>query len=84
MNTPKQLTDLQYQSNVIRISEGNAPETTANRFFHELFDPLLPVSIHLLFQEEGHRVYECYQDSGSEEYLYIDLDGEDTMAHARY
>lgn len=83
MSTPKSLTDLRSRDNVIRIPQGSAPETTANKYFHELFDPTAHVFVHLIFQEEGSRVYECYQDSGSDEYLYIELQGEDTMAHCR-
>lgn len=86
MTTPKTLNDISFQDNVIHAKKGDAPETHANGFFHELFDPVLPVTINLIFQEresdttegdpvylgsEMTQVYEAYQDGGSIEYLYI-------------
>lgn len=68
---PLNISDLKYQSNVITLKQGEAPETAANRFFHELFDPKSHVFTRLLFQEDGQKVYECYQDAGSSEYLYL-------------
>lgn len=69
--TPKNLIDLRYQDNVITLKNGEAPESSANRFFHELFDPTAAVKVNFLFTEEGKKVYEAYQDSGSVDYLYL-------------
>lgn len=71
MNTPKTLSDLKFQDNVVTVKNGSALETTANRFFHELFDNELPVYLKRLFEEDGKVVYEAYQDSGSVDYLYL-------------
>jgi precorrin-2 methylase len=71
MYTPKTLSDLNFQDNVVSVKPGSAPETIANRFFHDLFDAELLVSLKRLFEEDGKVVYEAYQDSGSVEYLYL-------------
>lgn len=70
-STPKSINELQWQDNVIFLNEGEAPETAANRFFHELFDAEKAVKVNLLFSEDGQKVYESYQDSGSVDYLYM-------------
>lgn len=70
MNTPKTLADLRLEDNVITLN-GKTPETEANRFFHELFDPIAKVTVRLLFTEDDKKVYEAYQDSGSVDYLYL-------------
>lgn len=69
--SPKNLTDLRHQDNVITLKAGQMLESEANRFFHELFDPAAHVFTNFLFEEDGKRVYEAYQDSGSVDYLYL-------------
>jgi hypothetical protein len=87
MNTktasPKCLTDLSYQDMVLHLSAGQSVETEARRWFKEVMDTEAHVYCHLIFQEseadtdeevlrsELRQVYECYTDSGSNDYLYI-------------
>lgn len=71
MNTPKSLQDLRYELNKLHLQAGIAVETAANRWFHELFQNNDPVFVRRLFVEDGKTVYESFQDSGSEEYLYL-------------
>ena len=70
-SNPKCLTDLKHQDNVIHLSRHKSPQTAANRWFHELFDNYNYVHVRHLFVEEYQDVYECYQDAGSVDYLYI-------------
>lgn len=71
MTTPKNLTDLRYEENVIRLRQGDIVEAKANSFFHELFDAKKEVTVRFLFAEDDKNVFEAYQDSGSVDYLYI-------------
>lgn len=68
---PKTLSDLRVQDNVISLPTGKMIEAEANRWFHEIFHPTDPVFIRHLFSEDGKKVYECYQDPGSIDYLYV-------------
>lgn len=70
-STPKGLSDLRYCDNVQTVFDLNKVESAANRFFHELFAPIALVHTVRLFTEDNQIVYECYQDSGSDDYLYI-------------
>lgn len=70
MHTPKTLTDLAFRDNVIR-TKPTLVDSTANRFFHELFNAAEPVYVRHIFTEDGQKVYEAFQDSGSDDYLYI-------------
>lgn len=69
--TPKHLTDLRSQDNVLHLGTSQTLETEARRFFKEVFEDERPVHIGLLFEEDGKKVYEAYTDSGSDDYLYI-------------
>jgi hypothetical protein len=74
MNTvhaPKNLSDVRHQDQVHTLKNGQTVETESNRWFHELFHPTDPVFVRYLFSEDGKKVYECYQDAGSVDYLYI-------------
>lgn len=71
MSTPKTLMDLRYQDNVINITDGSAIETHARRWFNEVFGSTEEPKINYLFTEGDVKVYECYADSGSVDYLYI-------------
>ena len=71
MNTPKKLTDLRNEDNVIRLKHGEIVEVKANTFFHTLFDAEKDVKVNRLFTEDNFIVFKAYQDSGSEEYLYL-------------
>lgn len=71
MPTPKNILDIRFQNNVIHVSPSQNVDTEANRFFHEIFGNKLPVSVNFLFEEDAKRVYEAYQDSGSDDYLYL-------------
>lgn len=68
---PKKLTDLRHMDQVVHLSPSKTVEAEANRWFHELFDPIDPVFIHKLFTEDGKVVYECYQDPGAVDRLFI-------------
>jgi hypothetical protein len=70
-STPRQLTDLRSQDNVIHLKQGQMLDAEARRFFKEVFSDERPVSTKLLFEEDGKKVYEAYTDSGSVDYLYI-------------
>ena len=70
MTTPKNLTDLRYEENVIHLRQGDIVEAKANSFFHELFAKK-EVTVRFLFAEDDKKVFEAYQDSGSVDYLYI-------------
>lgn len=81
-STPKKLTDLRYQDNVIHISANQDVATEARRWFYEMFESKDEPKVNKLFEEEdteqyngkllGKRtVYEAYMDSGSVDYLYI-------------
>lgn len=71
VRNPQSLADLEYQTHVVSVKEGEAFQSVANRFFHELFHPTDIVFVRILFQEDGREVYQCYQDSGSDDYLYL-------------
>jgi hypothetical protein len=68
---PTTLTEVRYAEFVQHTNDLGKVDTMARRFFREFFDSSLSVTARLLFTEDGQRVYECYQDSGSEDYLYI-------------
>jgi hypothetical protein len=70
-STPKQLTDLKSQDNVLHLKPGQMLDAEANRFFKEVFSDERPVTTKLIFEEDGKKVYEAYTDSGSVDYLYI-------------
>lgn len=70
-STPKCLSDLRYQDNVLTLKTGKMVDAEANRWFHELFDNQDHVTVRHLFTEDDQKVYEAYQDSGSVDYLYI-------------
>jgi hypothetical protein len=70
-STPKQLTDLKSQDNVLHLKHGQMLEAEASRFFKEVFTDDRAVTTRLLFEEDGKKVYEAYTDSGSVDYLYI-------------
>jgi hypothetical protein len=70
-STPKQLTDLKSQDNVLHLKPGQMLDAEANRFFKEVFSDERPVTTKLIFEEDGKKVYEVYTDSGSVDYLYI-------------
>jgi hypothetical protein len=72
-NTPKNLTDLRYQDNVLHLKVGQYLNTEARRFFKEVMEDERPVSTRFLFSEAGKKVYEAYTDGGSVDYLYIVL-----------
>jgi hypothetical protein len=71
ISTPKQLTDLRSQNNVLHLKAGQTLETEARRYFKEVFDDERHVYTRSLFEEDGKKVYEAYTDSGSDDYLYI-------------
>ena len=70
-STPKQLTDLRSQDNVLHLKSGQTLETEARRYFKEVFDDERHVYTRALFEEDDKKVYEAYTDSGSTDYLYI-------------
>lgn len=75
MTTPKTLSDLRNET-TIRTTSHFETVTQAGKYFADLFDVHEGVKINHLFDEEvegdgGVRVYECYADSGSVDYLYI-------------
>lgn len=70
-STPRHLTDLRSQDNVLHLKDGQETITEARRFFKEVFNDEGRVSTHLIFEEDGKKVYEAYTDSGSEDYLYL-------------
>jgi hypothetical protein len=81
--TPKKLTDLRYQDNVLHLKDGQSVETEARCWFKEVMDTTDAVTCTLIFQEseaesdeetlraEIKQVWECYTDGGSIDYLYI-------------
>lgn len=71
MPTPKKLTDLKFQNHVLFLTKSQVVETEARRVFKELFNSDDPVKTNKLFTEDGEIVYEAYQDSGSDDYLYL-------------
>lgn len=71
MNTPKTLSDVRFQDNVLHLTASKSIDTEARRWFHELFENNDPVHTRLLFTEDGAQVWEAYQDGGSVDYLYI-------------
>lgn len=73
MNTPKTLTDLRFQDNVLNINATQTANTEAHRWFHEVFgyNGNATITVRKLFTEDQHTVYEAYADSGSVDYLYI-------------
>jgi hypothetical protein len=71
MATPKNLTDLKFQDNVLNAKNSEMVQAKANQFFADIFDNKAPVMVRILFTEDDKKVYECYQDSGSNDYLYI-------------
>lgn len=72
-STPKQLTDLRYQDNVLHLKAGQYLDAEARRFFKEVMEDERPVFTRFLFSEDGKKVYEVYTDGGSVDYLYIVL-----------
>jgi hypothetical protein len=70
-STPKKLTDLRHQDNVVNIKRDEAPETIARKWFKEVFDNPNEPTINKLFKEDDSTVFEAYVDSGSVDYLYI-------------
>ena len=71
ISTPKTLSDLRYQDNVVHVGANEIVDVKANRWFHELFDNSDYVHLNLLFREEGQQVWQAYQDAGSVDYLYL-------------
>lgn len=72
MNTPKSLADLKYEqfSHTITGSYSDV-EAYAKEWFLDMEGNKL--TINYLFTEGDARVYECYVDSGSVDYLYVEL-----------
>lgn len=70
-STPRQLTDLRSQDNVLHLKDNQETITEARRFFKEVFSDERQVTTRFLFEEDGKKVYEAYTDSGSVDYLYL-------------
>ena len=70
ISTPKTLSDLRYQDNVIYGAAGPVIDE-AKWWFREFFQNTAHVYLRLLFVEDGHQVWEAYQDAGSVDYLYL-------------
>lgn len=71
---PKTLLDLQYEEHVLRTNSFSV-EGKAATYFNDIFEDTMDVKCNKIFEEQdGNRlytVYECYTDSGSNDYLYI-------------
>lgn len=69
------LSDLRYEDFVLYAAKDGDVEEVARKFFHELFDPFMTVYCRVIFEEsEGgviKSVYECYQDPGAIDRLYV-------------
>jgi len=73
MNTvtnPKNLSSLKYEEHVLETSSF-AIEAKASEYFKVFMDDKRPVKCNHIFTEDGYKVFECYTDSGSTDYLYI-------------
>ena len=71
MTQIKTLSDLKFQDTVIHVSAGDIVDVVADKYFKEIFNPKKEVKVNFLFQEDGSKVYEAYQDSGSVDYIYL-------------
>lgn len=68
---PKKLSDIEYHYHVT-VGHGFPIQTIAEKLFKEWFpENTDPVTVRLLFTEDGYRVWESYQDAGSVDYIYI-------------
>lgn len=67
---PKTLESLQYEDHVLRTSSF-AIEAVASEYFRKIMDDDRDVKCNHIFTEDGYKVFECYTDSGSVDYLYI-------------
>jgi hypothetical protein len=74
MTTPKNLTDLRFET-VIRTTSNFETQSNAKRYFKDC-EIEGDVKVRFLFSEEEtngdvYKVYESYVDSGSVDYIYL-------------
>jgi hypothetical protein len=70
--TPKTLDDLQYMNHVLAITVAMSKiESQSKNYFLCVMCDNRNVTCRKIFTDSGYTVYECYTDSGSEDYLYI-------------